>query len=158
MEDVLWKSQKIARSTRSYFQYWGTLWTNTVGSFTGTALQGSCNDKERQTLQSMARALPRFVSHVLNTFILLAVRSAQSHAKGFLLKSGKTPYNILRLQYLGTLACLRWYTDQTAGITASDDILPEASAQQYCWSRLARVNTHLEDFNVCVSRLLRELL
>ena len=145
-----------SRSTTAYIQYWDTIWTDTVKAFHSRL--DSCNDEREQTMNAIAVAFPRLMSHLVNKMVIGFVTYIDVKTRGFKLNVLKTPGNVSRLLFLEHYASLRHHTNQTAMYLASDDMAAKESALQYCSNAFQSIRKQLEDFRLCLMTLEADLL
>ena len=155
LEGMLIGTQKVALSVSLNIEQYDKYFYDMLRNYTRFPSTGFSNDEALKTLHALAVELPRFMSCDVNKFVSGIVHMVKFHFQDKL-KVSKASGHFLRLQFLEQMALLRSYTYETTDSIALDDTSLDKYAE-YCQGSLRNVNKRMEDYTVCVVKLLRDL-
>ena len=155
LRGLLKKTQKLALSVSHNIEDYGKFFRDMLRDYTRFPSTGFSNDEALKTLHALAVELPRFMSSAVNQVMLGFVNLIMFNFQDKL-KVGKASGHMLRLQFLKQMALLRSHTYETTDSIATYDSSLDKYAE-YCQGSLRNVNKWMEDYTVCVVKLLRDL-
>ena len=154
LKNLLLVSQKFHRLISSNAEYLETIWTEILHDF--MSWEGAVTAKERRVLDSLGVAFPRLVAHALDRMVVMLHRNIEIVTEYNTKVICKSPENLSRLQYMGQLAILRYYTEQTGGVSSGDNPL-QGTVGKYFHDKFKRIHGQLDDLRLCVLKLQRDL-